>query len=126
MTEALPPKNRDHSFFLILAPLAAASLPSLIYCALALILWIHGVPAQQPAQAHWPSHGTWQQLRALELSAYRWVTHWNSVATLAATAVFVSTLLRPRWRHWTALALIPYGLLLCADFTLRWRSALIP
>ena len=46
---------------------------------------------------------------------------WNSDVTMAATALFVSTLLLPRWRHWIGLALIPYGLLLCADFTLRWR-----
>lgn len=125
MTEALPQKNRDRSFFLILAPLAAASFPSLIFCALALVLSLHGVPGRT-AVLHGTARSTWEQLLALELSAYRWVARWNSFATLAATAFFVSTLLQPRWRHWTSLALIPYGLLLCADFTLRWRSALIP
>jgi hypothetical protein len=56
----------------------------------------------------------------LELASYDWVAHWNSPVTAAATAFFASTLLIPRWRHFAALALIPYGLLLCADFTLRW------
>jgi len=58
--------------------------------------------------------------------AYQWVARWNSAATLAATGFFVWTLVLPRWRHWAALALIPYGLLLCADFTLRWRYTLLP
>ena len=34
--------------------------------------------------------------------------------------LLVTTLLLPRWRNYLALTLIPYGLLLCADFTLRW------
>lgn len=126
MFDAIRRPQSDRSFFLLLTPLVAASLPSLIFCALATALWLHGVPANHPVLFHLPPHSTWDHLFALELSVYQWVVRWNSAATLAATALFVSTLLRPRWRHWTALALIPYGLLLCADFTLRWRYALLP
>jgi hypothetical protein len=110
----------DRSFFLLLTPLVAASLPSLIFCVLAILLWLHGVPAHSAPLFRWPRHGAWDDLLSLEISVYQWVARWNSTATLAATAFFVATLLLPRWRHWTALALIPYGLLLCADFTLRW------
>jgi hypothetical protein len=126
MVEEVPHRNRDRGFFLLLIPLAVVSVPSLIFCALAVTLWVHGWPAGQPITLHLPPRSGWDAVFALELSAYRWVARWNWVATLAATAFFVSTLLRPRWRHWTGLALIPYGLLLCADFTLRWRYALLP
>ena len=112
--------SSDRSFFLLLTPLAAASVPSLIFCALTAALWMHGFPAQHPSLFHFPPQGTWDQLLSFELSVYGFVTRWNSPATLAATAFFVTTLLLPRWRHLTALALIPYCLLLCADFTLRW------
>ncbi len=119
MAETAP--QSDRPFFLLLTPLLAASLPSLIFCALAIVLWMHGVPAKAPAMFHMPTHSTWDQVLDLQLSVYQWVARWNSPVTLAATAFFVSTLLLPRWRHWAPLALIPYGLLLCADFTLRWR-----
>jgi len=112
--------RQDRSFSLLLAPLAAASVPSLIFCALTAALWLHGFPIQRRGLFHLPPQGLWDQLLPLEISAYGFVSRWNSPATLAATALFVTTLLLPRWRHWTALALIPYGLLLCADFTLRW------
>jgi hydroxymethylglutaryl-CoA lyase len=87
-------------------------LPSLIFCALAVVLWIHGIPANSPALFHLPSKGVWNEILALQISVYQWVVRWNSTATLAATAFFVTTLLLPRWRNWTTLALIPYGLLL--------------
>jgi hypothetical protein len=114
-------RRSDRSFFVLLTPLFAASLPSLIFCALALAFWLHGMPAHHSVALHFPGQGIWDQLLDLELSVYQWIVRWNSDATLAATALFVSTLLLPRWRHWMGLALIPYGLLLCADFTLRWR-----
>jgi hypothetical protein len=114
------------SFFLLLAPLMAVSVPSLIFCALTAALWLHGLPARHPVLFHLPPHGAWDDLFALEVSACQWVARWNSPCTLAATAFFASTLLLPRWRHWAAFALIPYGLLLCADFTLRWSGALLP
>ena len=126
MAEGVPNPNRDRSFFVLLAPLLAVSAPSLIFCSLAVALWLHGLPAQRTLVLHLPPQGGWDDLFAMEMGAYQWVARWNWAATLAATAFFVSTLLRPRWRHWTALALIPYGLLLCADFALRWRYALLP
>jgi hypothetical protein len=115
-----PDRFPGRSFALLLTPLLAASLPSLAFCALALALWLHGIPARPPV-FHLPPQTAWDHLLALQLSVYRWIARWNSAVTLAATALFVSTLLRPRWRHYTLLALIPYSLLLCADFTLRWR-----
>ena len=126
MAERISRPHRDRSFFLLLAPLAAVSVPSLVFCTLAVALWVHGLPARETIVLHLPPRSRWDDLFAMELSAYRWVARWNWAATLAATAFFVSTLLRPRWRHWIALALIPYGLLLCADFALRWRYALLP
>jgi hypothetical protein len=112
----------DRPFTLLLAPLIAASLPSLIFCSLALVLWLHAAPATSaPVTFHLPPLNLWDHLFALQVSVYQWVERWNSAVTLAATAFFVSTLLLPRWRHYTVLALIPYSLLLCADFTLRWR-----
>jgi len=111
----------DRSFLLLLlAPLAAASLPSLLFCGLAFALRLHRLPAGT-LYFHFPPQTAWDHLLALELSSWQFVTHWNSSVTLAATAVFVSTLLFPRWRHYASLAVIPYALLLCADFTLRWR-----
>jgi hypothetical protein len=121
MSEPVPRPQPDRSFFLLLTPLVAVSLPSLLFCALAVVLWMHGVPPNSPALFHLPSQGVWNEIVALQVSAYQWIVRWNSTATLAATAFFVTTLLLPRWRNWTTLALIPYGLLLCADFTLRWR-----
>jgi Gpi18-like mannosyltransferase len=114
-------RRSDRSFFVLLTPLFAASLPSLIFCALAFAFWLHGMPAHNPIALHFPPRSIWDELSSLELSVYQWVVRWNSDVTMAATALFVSTLLLPRWRHWIGLALIPYGLLLCADFTLRWR-----
>jgi hypothetical protein len=110
----------DRSFVLLLAPLAVASLPSLVFCTLALVLHLHTTSAPSLSPAFGDRGGAWNHLFALELSLYRWVARWNSVVTLAATAFVVSTLLRSRWRHFAVLALIPYLLLLCADFTLRW------
>jgi Gpi18-like mannosyltransferase len=114
-------RRSDRSFFVLLTPLFAASLPSLIFCALAFAFWLHGMPAHNPIALHFPPRSIWDELSSLELSVYQWVVRWNSDVTMAATALFVSTLLLSRWRHWIGLALIPYGLLLCADFTLRWR-----
>lgn len=116
----------DRAFFVLLTPLAAASLPSLIYCALELLLWMHGALGRGPILFHAPAQNLWDELFALQSPLYHWIARWNSPATLAATILFVSTLLRPRWRIWTGLALIPYGLLLCADFTLHWRTTLHP
>jgi hypothetical protein len=125
MPESLSPDPpvppMDRSFVLLLAPLAAASLPSLAFCALALVLHLHTSHAPAlPSALRDRAEGVWDHLFAFELSIYQWVARWNSVVTLAATAFFVSTLLRPRWRHCALLALIPYIFLLCADFTLRW------
>jgi hypothetical protein len=105
---------------LLLTPLVAVSAPSLVFCALVFVLRLHGFPAAQ-ADFHFPAQTVWDRVFALEVSAYQFVARWNSAATLAATAFFVSTIVLPRWRSYLALALIPYGLLLCADFTLRWR-----
>ncbi len=115
------PHRPDRSFTLVLAPIVAASVPSLLFCALALVLWLHTAPTRAQVTFHFPPLNLWDHLFALQLSLYQWVAHWNSAVTLAATAFLVSTLLLPRWRHFAFLALIPYGLLLCADFTLRWR-----
>jgi hypothetical protein len=95
-------------------------MPSLLFCALALVLWLHGIPSHASLVFHLPPRTAWDHLFALQLSVYQWIARWNSAVTLAATAFFVSTLLLPRWRHFAILALIPYGVLLCADFTLRW------
>jgi hypothetical protein len=100
--------------------MAAASLPSLVFCALTFVLWLHGHWGKSPLVVNLSPGNSWDRVFALELSIWGWVGRWNSVITLAATAFFVAALLRPRWRHFAALALIPYGLLLCADFTLRW------
>jgi len=114
------PVRPDRSFALLLTPLVVASVPSLIFCALFLVLRLHGSPAHSPLTFHLPPETAWDHLFSLELSVYQWVARWNSGVTLAATAFFVSTLLLPRWRHFALLALIPYSVLLCADFTLRW------
>jgi hypothetical protein len=121
MSETLPRHRSDRSFLLLLTPLMAASLPSLIFCALAVVLWLHGFPAKASDIFNFQPANPWDRLFAFELSIYEWLVRWNSAVTLAATALFVSTILLRRWRHWIALALVPYGLLLCADFTLRWR-----
>jgi len=114
-------RHPDRAFFLLLTPLAAASLPSLLYCFLALVLWLHGAASGPSPAFHFPPQTAWDHLLAVEVSSYAWVAHWNSTVTLMATAFFVATLLRPRWRHFMGFALVPYSLLLCADFTLRWQ-----
>lgn len=110
----------DRSFFLLLIPLAAASVPSLIFCVVSLVLRLRGHAAGVIPWLRMPANPPWDDLSSLGIAACDWVAHWNSLITLAATAFLVSTLLLRRWRHFAALALIPYGLLLCADFTLRW------
>lgn len=110
----------DRVFVLLLAPVTLASVPSLLFCALAVALRLHGF-GSSTLYFHFPPQTTWDHLFALEVAACEFVSHWNSAVTLAATAVFVSTMLLPRWRSYLTLALIPYGLLLCADFTLRLR-----
>lgn len=118
--ERRPEPRPDRSFALLLTPLAAASAPSLVFCALALALRLHGAAHGPAFVFHLPPQTTWDRLFALQLSVYQWVARWNSTVTLAATGFFVATLLLPRWRNFVFLALVPYGLLLCADFTLRW------
>jgi hypothetical protein len=126
MVEGVRLPIRDRLFFLLLLPFAAASLPSLLLCAVDFALWLHGAVSRGPVMFHLPARNLWDALFALHGWAYGWVARWNAVSTLAATAFFVTTLLRRRWRPWLVLALIPYGLLLCADFALRWRHALLP
>ncbi len=113
-------------FLFLLLPLVALSLPSLLFCLLEIALWLHGSLSAGPVVFHLPPRNRWDGLLAMQTAIYQWIARWNSPATLAATAFFVVTLLRPRWRHWTGLALIPYGLLLCADFTLRMRYTVLP
>ncbi|HZZ39366.1 MAG TPA: hypothetical protein VFE06_09560 [Acidobacteriaceae bacterium] len=117
---------RDRSFLFLLMPLVVASLPSLLFCVLEIALALHGKRNGSLIVFHLPPRTTWDRLLALQSSVYGWVAHWNGAATLAATGLFVATLLLRRWRHWIVLALIPFGLLLCADFTLHLRAALLP
>jgi hypothetical protein len=128
MSEAVSPDQSengtagrpDRSFVLLLTPLVVVSAPSLLYCVLVLMLRLHGLSAAQ-IDFHVPAETVWDRVFALEVTVCRFVARWNSAATLAATVFFVSTIVQRRWRSYLALALIPYGLLLCADFTLRWR-----
>jgi hypothetical protein len=126
MAEKVRPRKSPWIVFLLLTPLFAASLPSLVFCAVEVLLWLHGAPGHSPVVFHLPPQGLWDRLFLMETVSYRWIARWNSAVTLFATLVFVLTLLRARWRYWTVLALIPYMVLLCADFTLRWRYALMP
>jgi len=105
-------------------PLAVASLPSVLFCALELALALHGNRGGSVLVFHLPPRSAWDRLLALQSSMYGWVSLWNAPATLGATALLVATLLLPRWRHWMIFALIPFGVLLCADFTLHWRAPL--
>jgi hypothetical protein len=81
---------------------------------------MHSANVTATVTFHIPPLNLWDHLFSLQLFVYQWIARWNSAATLAATGFFASTLLLPRWRHYAIVALIPYGLLLCADFTLRW------
>jgi len=126
MAEALPPRNPERTILLLLAPLAAVSLPSLVFCILELTLWAHGALTTGQVVFHIPARTLWDELLSVQTSVYAWVARWNSAATLAATGVLAFTLLRPQWRHWVGLALIPYGVLLCADFTMHLQSILLP
>lgn len=123
MSEDVRRQNSDRAFFLLLTPLLAASLPSLLFCVLEVLLGLHRLRSPDTVTYHVPPQNAWDSFLALDAWVYQWVAHWNSLATLLATAFFVFTLFR--WRRWIPLALIPYGLLLCADFTLRWRYAFL-
>jgi hypothetical protein len=116
MTEDRP----NHLFLSLLVPLTAASLPSLAFCGLAVAMRLHGILTHGQTVLHFPPETGWDALGALQAHVQEWLAQWNSLATLAATGFFVSTLLVRRWRFWTGLALIPYGVLLCADFTMRY------
>jgi len=116
----------DRSFLFLLMPLAVASLPSLLFCALEIALALHGNHNGGFITFHLPPRTTWDRLLAMQSAVYGWVSRWNAPATLGATGLLVATLLLPRWRHWMLFALIPFGVLLCADFTLHWRAALLP
>lgn len=126
MVEDFRGSNPARAGFLLLAPLFVASLPSLIYCVLVAMLWLHGAPAHGNLVFHLPPQTFWDRMFAVEASVYLWIARWNSIATTVATLVFATIILRPRWRPWLVPALIPYSVLLCADFTLRWRYALMP
>lgn len=126
MSDAVRRANLDRIFLLVLAPLMMAALPSVIYCAVGLLMGLHGMLAGDSMVLHIPAENLWDRCFVVQVHLLQWISHWNALATLAATGFFVFTLLRPRWRYWTGLALIPYGVLLCADFTMRWRYALLP
>jgi hypothetical protein len=126
MPEIVHPRRPDRSFLFLLMPLAAASLPSLLFCALEIALALHGKHGGSVLVFHLPPRTAWDRLLALQSSVYGWVSRWNAPATLGATGLIVATLLLPRWRHWIFFALIPFSVLLCADFTLHWRAALLP
>jgi hypothetical protein len=126
MSEAARRSLPDRAFFLLLASLAAWSLPSLVFCALEIALWLHSVSARGTVVFRLPPQTGWDHLFALQSFVYLLIARWNAVATLAASGLFVFTLLSPRWRPWLALALIPYAVLLCADVALRCRTALLP
>ncbi|HEV2280259.1 MAG TPA: hypothetical protein VGS02_18915 [Acidobacteriaceae bacterium] len=119
-------KDPDRFFFVLLAPLMAVSLPSVAFCALGLLMWGHRLFADPQLVLHVPAENLWDHCFLLEANLIHWISRWNAAATLAATGLFVFTLLRPRWRYWAGLALIPYGVLLCADFTMRWRYSMLP
>jgi hypothetical protein len=125
MTETARSRNSGWVFFAFMAPLFVAALPSLLFCSLELILWLHGAN-QSPVAFHLPPVNPWDRLFAMETAVYQWISRWNAAVTLLATMAFVATLLRPRWRHGLVPALIPYSLLLCADFALRWRYIFLP
>lgn len=126
MSDFSRPQRVDRSFLFLLMPLAVASVPSLLFCALEITLAIHGSRHGSLLVFHLPPRTAWDRLLALQSSVYGWVARWNAFVTLAATALFVATLLLPRWRHWMVVALIPFGVLLCADFSLHWLAALLP
>lgn len=124
MSEAARPPNPI--FLLLLVPLTAVSLPSLVYCALEVVMAVHGALSGGATALHLPPENGWDSLFVMQTHVHEWISRWNSLATLAATAFLASTLLLPRWRTWAGLALIPYGVLLCADFTMHWAYALMP
>ncbi|MGC2636223.1 MAG: hypothetical protein WA294_03525 [Acidobacteriaceae bacterium] len=124
MAEAVHHANPDRAFLSLLMPLTAASLPSVVFCALVLASGVHAICAGNQVVFHIPPLSLWDRLFILEAQLYAWLMPWNSAATLAATAFFVFTLSRRRWRPFSGLALIPYGVLLCADFTMRWHNAI--
>ncbi|HEY6448249.1 MAG TPA: hypothetical protein VIY53_17450 [Acidobacteriaceae bacterium] len=124
MAEAVHRPNPDRAFLSLLVPLTAASLPSVVFCALVLASGLHGLCAGNQIVFQLPPHSLWDRLFILEARIYEWLTRWNSVATLAASAFFVFTLFRRRWRAFSGLALIPYGVLLCADFAMRWHNTI--
>jgi hypothetical protein len=117
-------RRTDRRFMVLLAPLAAVSAPSLLFCVLAMAIHVHGFSGG--GDSHRATQTGWEQAVALEISAYQFVARWNSAATLAATAFLVATILLRRWRSYTVLALIPYGVLLWADFTLRLHPTVLP
>ena len=126
MSDAVRRAHLDRIFLLLLTPLMASALPSVLYCLVGVLTGVHGMIAGDPIVLHVPAENLWDRCFLLQTHLMRWILEWNALATLAATAFFVFTLLRPRWRYWTGLALIPYGLLLCADFTMRWHSTMLP
>ena len=126
MAEGAGRPGPHRTFLFLLTPMAAATAPSLVYCLLTVALWAHGPIAGGAAHLRWPPESGWERVFAWQIRVYGWVARWNSAATLGATALFALALVWPRWRTWAGLALIPYGMLLCADFTLRWRYALMP
>jgi hypothetical protein len=124
MAEAVYRPNPDRAFLSLLAPLIAASLPSVVFWSLVLASGLHGICAGNQIVFRLPPHSFWDRLFILEARIYAWLTRWNSAATCTATAFLVFTLFRRRWRAFSGLALIPYGVLLCADFAMRWHNAI--
>ncbi len=95
MSELAFRNPRDRSFLFLLMPLAVASLPSLLFCVLEIALALHGKRNGSLIVFHLPPRTAWDRLLALQSSVYGWVARWNTSATLAATGLFVATLLLP-------------------------------
>jgi len=54
-------RRSDRSFFVLLTPLFAASLPSLIFVRRwRWRLWLHGMPAHHSVALHFPGQGIWE------------------------------------------------------------------
>jgi hypothetical protein len=110
----------------LIVAMVAASVPSLLFCALEALLAWHGHWSWASRQYHLPAENGWDRLLGMDAMAYMWVARWNRLVTIAATVFMLASLARRRWRALVGFALLPYGVILAADLVLRLRYHSLP
>ena len=126
MSSPRPARHSETTYLGLIILMVAASVPSLLFCTLEILLVMHGHMSWNEARYHVPSQNGWDQLLGFDALAYGFIARWNGFITLLATVFMLCSLLRKPWRALIRFALLPYLVILAADLILRLRYHLLP